>query len=246
MSIHIKRTDSLWNRTVSRTASYRAIKADISARIRAGHWAPGAPLPGEEELARRYEAARATINRAMRELAEEGLIERKRRAGSRVREAPRRQATFEIPLVRREIADLGAVYGYALLRSRLVVPPAAIRDRLALPASAKARHLLCLHSADARPYQLEDRWISLAATPEAAEADFSAESPNEWLVRRVPYSTAQISFSAAAADATVARALECEEGAALFRLERQTWIDARPITYVRLTFRPGHRVTARY
>lgn len=231
---------------MSRTASYRDIKADIRARIRAGQWPPGAALPGEEELARFYEAARATINRAMRELAEEGLIERKRRAGSRVREAPRRQARFDIPLVRREIEDLGAAYRYALLKSRLAVPSVAIRERLALAPGVRARHLLCLHSADARPYQLEDRWISLAATPEAADADFSTESPNEWLVRRVPFSTAEISFSAVAADAATARALECDEGEALFRLERQTWIDERPITYVRLTFRPGHRVTARY
>lgn len=73
-------------------ATYREIKADILAKITRGDWRPGALIPSEWELAESYGAARATVNRAMRELAAEGLIERKRKSGTRVRLAPLRQA----------------------------------------------------------------------------------------------------------------------------------------------------------
>lgn len=230
---------------MTQSVSYRFVKADLLAQIRSGQLAPGAALPGEEDLCRRYGAARATINRAMRELAADGLIERKRRAGSRVREAPLRQARFEIPLVRVEIEQQGAAYRYAPMRSQILPCPDWLRARLALPEGAQMRHLACLHFADERPYQFEDRWINLAAAPDARDADMTTVGPNEWLVRNVPFSTAQISFSAYAADAEVAQLLGCAPGEALFQGERQTWREAQPITYVRLLYRAGHRMTTR-
>ena len=50
-----------------------------------------------------------------RTLAEEGFLERKRKAGTRVLNSPVRKAQFSIPLVRDEIAGTGAEYRYALV-----------------------------------------------------------------------------------------------------------------------------------
>ena len=61
--------------------NYRDVKAEILRRITEGDWAPGARLPGEVELAEAFGVARATVNRAMRELTDEGLLERRRKAG---------------------------------------------------------------------------------------------------------------------------------------------------------------------
>ena len=41
-------------------------------------------IPGEEALAREFGCARATVNRALRDLAEAGVLERRRKAGTRV------------------------------------------------------------------------------------------------------------------------------------------------------------------
>ena len=88
-----------------RTA-FRDVKDDIRRRIVGGDWAPGGLIPNEVELAEKFQCARATVNRALRELAEEGLLERKRKAGTRVRKSPLRRAQFEIPQVRQEIERL--------------------------------------------------------------------------------------------------------------------------------------------
>ena len=93
-----------------------------------GDWAPGELMPSEVDLANEFECARATVNRAMRELADEGLIERKRKAGTRVSTSPRRQARFDIPIVRREVEDQGVVYGYELLSSSQSPAPDWLRS----------------------------------------------------------------------------------------------------------------------
>ncbi len=228
------------------TTTYREVKADILGKITQGIWPPGSLIPNEVELSQTYDCARATVNRAMRELAEDGVIERKRKAGTRVRMAPLREARFAIPIVRQEIEDRGAQYRYTLLHQKECEAPDWLRDRLSLLYGARVLHLECLHHADAEPYQHEDRWISLDTLPHAAEADFTSSGPNEWLVAAVPFSNAEISFGAVKADDDLARHLACRAGDALFQTERSTWWEGRAITFVRLTFHSGHRMTAQY
>ena len=228
------------------SATYRDVKADILSKIIQGSWGPGSLMPNETDLAETYGCARATVNRAMRELADDGIIERKRKAGTRVRIAPVRQARFDIPIVRHEIEDRGAAYRYAPVSSATVKAPEWLRVLLKLEAGDRVLHLICLHYADGVPYQFEDRWINLAVLPQAGTADFSEVGPNEWLVSTIPFSDAEISFSAIAADDVLADHLQCAAGEALFMTERSTWWQGRAITYVRLIFQRGHRMTATY
>ncbi|WP_424987522.1 GntR family transcriptional regulator [Microbulbifer sp. S227A] len=226
--------------------TFRDVKSDILAKITLGEWAPGTLLPNEVDLAETYGCARATVNRAMRELAEDGIVERRRKAGTRVRSAPIRQARFDIPIVRDEIEGGNAEYRYALVSREAGPAPDWLRAQLALGPGTRAVHLTCMHYADGAPYQYEDRWINLDVLPMAETADFAATGPNEWLVSTIPFSNAEISFSASAADARLAEYLRCSVGQALFTIERSTWWEDRPITFVRLFFRPGHRMTTRY
>ncbi len=63
------------------------IRGEIEGRIRSGEWAPGTRIPFEHELVATHGCARATVNKALTRLAREGLIERRRRAGSFVARA---------------------------------------------------------------------------------------------------------------------------------------------------------------
>ena len=226
--------------------AFRDVKEIIRTRIVEGDWGPGELIPNEIDLAAEFQCARATVNRAVRELAEEGLVERKRKAGTRVRTSPVRRAQFEIPVVRQEIETNGKMYRYALVRRAVGDTPDWLRARMGLADDGQVLHLVCVHYADNNPYQYEDRWINLAALPNAADVDFSETSPNEWLVETVPFSDAEISFSATAADEVLASHLSCAAGDPLFLAERSTWWRGEPITYVRMAFQRGHRMTARF
>ena len=230
---------------MSRT-SYLDVKGAILGQIRAGELAPGDMVPGEETLAGEFGCARVTVNRALRELAEAGVVERRRKAGTRVLEATPRDAAVEVPSVRAEIEAAGAEYRYELLARRIAAPPREMRAALGLSAGAKALHLRCRHWAGARVHQVEDRWINLDVVPAARQADFAAIGPNDWLIRAMPLSRVEHVFSAANAGDAEAVLLGLATGAAVFVVERRTWIDGRAITRARLVH-PGatHRLMAR-
>lgn len=226
--------------------SYRDVKNEILSRIHNRVWPPGTLMPGEIELAEEFGCARATVNRAMRELAEEGIIDRKRKAGTRVNVAPIRHAKFEIPLVRNEIEALGATYRYAFISRSLETVPDWLRARINLSEDSQILHIQCMHYANNSPFQFEDRWINAAVAPQVLDVDFRTISPNEWLVAEMPFSDAEISFSASAVDDRLAKFLSMYAGEPFFLSERMTWLKDEPITFAQMSYGRGYRMTTRY
>lgn len=226
--------------------TFRDVMAEIMQRITEGPWGPGTLLPNEIDLAEEFNCSRTTMNRALREVSALGLLDRKRKAGTRVRMAPIRQARFEMPLVRQEIEARGARYRYSLIGHETLAAPDWLCARMQLPAASSVVHLTCLHFADDLAFQLEDRWINATALPEAMTQDFTEIGPNEWLVATVPYSEVEISFSALAADAQMVAHLGLSAGEPVFCVERATWWQKAAITLVTLSHRRGYKMTTRY
>ncbi|MDA7422026.1 UTRA domain-containing protein [Tritonibacter multivorans] len=225
--------------------SYRDIKKVVLDRIQNRIWGPDSLLPGEIELAEEFSSTRTTVNRALRELAEEGFLERKRKAGTRVLHSPARKAQFAIPLVRDEITDAGATYRYSLVKREVMPAPSWLTAKLALKPDREVLHLQCMHFADNEPFQLEKRWIIVESVPEVLEADFTASGPNDWLVQKVPFSNLELSFFATKADEDTAGFMDASVGDPIFATQRTTWLRGEPVTHAVLYFTPGYKMTTR-
>jgi GntR family transcriptional regulator, histidine utilization repressor len=234
-------------RTTDKPTLYKQIRLDIERRILTGEWSPGHRIPFEHELMADYGCSRMTVSKALSELAQADLIERRRRAGTFVCRPKFLSAVLKIPDIRAEIGALGRSYGYELIQCARRVANAADRARLGVRKTGRVIALACRHSADKVPFAIEDRLIDLDAVPEAATADFAIEPPGSWLLHHVPWTEAEHSISAIVADHRAAKALDIAIGAACLVIERHTWRSARPLTAVRLLY-PGesHKLVARF
>ena len=221
---------------------WEELRAAIGARIRAREWEQGALIPAETLLAADYGVARATVNRALQSLADDGVIERKKRAGTRVAALPARRARLEIPVIRLEVEGSGRAYSFRVVQDQAALLPNDLAQRMALHSGGAIRRITTLHLADGLPHAYEDRWLNMAALP---STDFDGLSVNEWLVSQVAFERGELAFLAAPAGADVAAALNVAEGAALLVTERMTFGPQGAITFVRLWHRPGHRVETR-
>ena len=110
------------------------IRAEVLRRISTQEWPAGVLIPTEEALAQEFGCARATVSRALRELAQAGVVERRRKAGTRVAVLPVRRATLEIPVIRQEVQARGQAHGFQLLRAERLAPPVPVASRLGLAA----------------------------------------------------------------------------------------------------------------
>jgi GntR family histidine utilization transcriptional repressor len=222
----------------------QAIAGEVRRRIVEREWRQGDRIPDEADLATEFGAARATVNKALQLLADEGLLDRRRRAGTRVAVGPASKATFTIPVIREQVEQAGMTYSHRVVAQRRRPLPGALAERLGLAAGAPLLHLWTVHYGDGRPFQCEERWINPRAVPDVETVDFRQINPNEWLVRNAPYLRADLAFSAANADARTARLLETSPGQALLILQRTTWNDLGAITTVRLACHPGYVMSA--
>jgi GntR family transcriptional regulator len=53
----------------------RRVEDDLRRRFSAGEWEPGERLPAVAELAQHYSVARNTVIKALRRMADDGLVE---------------------------------------------------------------------------------------------------------------------------------------------------------------------------
>lgn len=228
--------------TASETNSWTGIRAELLRRIHDRVWQPGAQIPHEADLAEEFGCARTTVNRALRDLAQSGLVVRKRRAGTRVALNPPQRAMLTIPIIREEVEALGRSYRHSLLERDLRPLPPMLHGAFQVTLGDDVLFLKTLHFSDDRPFAYEERYINLEAAPEARDRSFEDVSANEWLVHNAPYSHGDISFFAVNADKTLSQKLDVATGTALFAMERITWAGDLPITHVRLIFAPGYRM----
>lgn len=224
--------------------SWQSVRAEALRRIASREWLPGRLIPKEAELAQELGCARATVNRALQDLADAGYLDRRRKGGTRVAETPVRRAVFEIAIIRQEVEQSGASYDYALLVDRIERLPDDLAATLGQPCGTRWRHVIALHSAGKRPFCLEDRWLNPQLVRQE-QADFTSLSANEWLVRNVPFSAGELAFQARKADTALASRLGCARGNAVFAVDRITRTHDTVVTAVTLTYAPGYRLTTR-
>lgn len=225
--------------------NWQSVQDEVLRRIHAREWAPGDLIPNEVDLAAEFGCARTTVNRALRALAEAGLLDRRRKAGTRVALQPVAKATLSIAVIRHEVEARGQAYGYHLAHRAVVVPPIDVSGAMQTAATAPLLRVRALHLADGAGYALEDRWINADVVPEALDEPFEVLSANEWLLQHAPYTHGDIAFSALSAPDDAAESLACAPGDALFAMDRITWDGARSVTKVRLLFTPGHQMKTR-
>lgn len=224
---------------------HERIRQDIEALIMSGTWEAGHRIPPEHELMAEYGCARMTVNKAISALADRGLIDRRKRAGSFVAAPTVHRAAIDIPDIAAEIEGQGQRHDLEILDHTTREADAGDRMLLAMQAGPVLA-LTCLHRADGSPFALEERLINLATVPAARNVDFALESPGRWLLGHVPWSDAKHRITAVAATRAQADRLGLAEGAPCLAIERWTWRTEERITYVRQLYPGDHALTAKF
>jgi len=207
----------------------RRIRDEITACIQSGAWRPGDRVPTEQDLAARYGCARATVSKALSELAASGLVERRRKAGTFVAHMPVHSAVMTVPDLALLIAARGEAYRWDM-SSRAIE---SSEDKFAGPAL----RIEGVHLAAGEAFALEQRSIALDEVPAAADADFTAEAPGTWLLGHIPWTQARHIIRAVAPTRREAGLLSIGTGAPCLELDRTTWRSGRIVTHVRQLFR---------
>ncbi|GAA7760912.1 GntR family transcriptional regulator, histidine utilization repressor [Cupriavidus metallidurans] len=221
-------------------ALYRQVKEYIARQIQSGVWKPGDRVPSEQELVNRFSVSRMTVNRALRELSEQGRVVRVAGVGTFVAEQKPQSTLLSVVNLQDEIRMRGHDYACDVILVERVSAPIEVAAALELHTGESVYHSVCVHREDGVPVQLEDRYVNPRVAPEFINQDFSGTKPGEYLLRNVPYDQVEHVVDAISATPEQAAQLEMPPTQPCLLLTRRTWTNGVPVTFVRC-LHPGNR-----
>ena len=221
-------------------ARYLQVKQFVLSRISQGALSIGDRVPSENELVRELDVSRMTANRALRELAADGVLVRVAGVGTFVAE-PRAQAhPLEVRNIADEIRARGHEHQSKVVFHGSVTATREISERCGVTPGAKLDHTLLIHFEGALPLQVEDRYVNPAVVPGYLQNDFSVITPHRYLMQAAPLQRAEHTVRAVMPDKRISRMLKLEASDACLLIMRRTWSFGRIATVADL-YHPGSR-----
>jgi GntR family histidine utilization transcriptional repressor len=221
-------------------APYLRVKQYLKAQLAQGRWPPGALMPSEAELVAQFGVSRMTVNRALRELQSEGLVERVQGVGTFAAQLARVSSTLTIRDLHEEIESRGHRHHATVHLAREERAGAALAQQLGLDPDAPVFHSLIVHHDNDVALQCEDRYVNPAWAPDYLSVDFTRTTPTHYLLEVAPLWEAQYTIEASLPTEQEARLLGIGRNEPCLVVVRRTVSRGVPITIARLVH-PGSR-----
>ncbi|MEH6483729.1 MULTISPECIES: GntR family transcriptional regulator [Pseudomonas] len=152
---------------------YQQLRDEMLAKIAAGEWRPGEPIPTEQELTKSYGVAIGTIRKAVDTLVADGLLQRSQGRGTFVR-----RPDFTSSLLRffRQVNSQGEkqIPDSQILARQLLPPTEQVRKALQLEAEESVVYLQRTRTLDSRAVFSEDIWLPASRFGKLLELDLAA------------------------------------------------------------------------
>ncbi|NNH75960.1 histidine utilization repressor [Nocardia uniformis] len=220
--------------------AYERIKRMVVARIEAGHWTEGDLLPSESQLVAALKLSRMTVNRALRELAAEGVVQRLMGVGTFVAPAKKPSALFEVKNIADEVQQRGHRHRTEVILLRREQTDPVTTPLLREMVQDTVFHSLLVHFEDDVPIQVEDRFVAPAVAPGYLEQDFTKRTPNSYLSEVAPLVRGEHVVEAVHGSPEECRLLHIARDEPCLLIRRRTWAASGLVSAARLVH-PGSR-----
>jgi len=219
---------------------YQQVKDLIIGRISTGEYQPSDRVPSENELVESMRVSRMTANRALRELNDEGYVDRIAGRGTFVSDFRSQSHLLEVHNIADEIAYRGHVHSSAVIRQSLQHARGEIAKALHVEQGTEVFHLLLVHLENGLPVQVEDRYVVAGFAPGCLAQDFRTVTPSAYLTSIAPLQEAEQVVRASMPNAAIRKQLQLDDDEPCLVVIRRTWSNGHPVTFARL-HHPGSR-----
>jgi len=226
--------------SVQSTPRYRQLKELIIGRISSGELQPRDRVPSENELVDATGVSRMTANRALRELNDEGYVERVAGVGTFVADFKAVSHVLEVRNIADEVELRGHVHSASVLQQKRMSADAKVATALNIESDAAIFHIKLIHLESGIAIQIEDRFVLAEFAPHVLEQDFSAVTPSAYLSSISPLQEAEHVVRAEMPTAVIRKHLEMGAQEPCLVVTRRTWAHGRPVSFANL-YHPGSR-----
>lgn len=213
---------------------YQQIKETLRSAILDGQYPPHSRMPSESELQAMFEVSRITIRQALGDLQKEGLIFKVHGKGSFVSQPKAVQNITSLQGFAEAMSGDGNEIVNRVVSVAFVSASAEVADKLGLEEGATVAEIHRVRLLNRAPTSYEITFLPEFLGKKLARADLAAR--DIFLILEndcgIALGSADLSISAIAAHAPVAKALEIKRNVPVLRVQRLTHdSDGRPIDF---------------
>ncbi|MFC3108267.1 histidine utilization repressor [Undibacterium arcticum] len=219
---------------------FQRIKDYILNEIQLGHWREGDVIPTEQALSIQFAVSRMTVNRALRELTSEQVLNRIQGSGTYVAQQKYQATLVTVKNIAEEIRARGHVHRSELHCLERSKANELLAKQFGLRAGHMLFHSIIVHFENDIAIQVEDRWVNPDVAPDYMLQDFSVVTPNEYLMVAAPLQGADYSIEACVAPKEITEMLAIGQKEPCLVLKRKTR-SMDGIASVATMWHPGHR-----
>ncbi|WMN88408.1 histidine utilization repressor [Vibrio parahaemolyticus] len=221
---------------------YMQIKQFILDKIETGEWMTGQRIATEFELTEQFEVSRMTVNKAIRDLVNEGRLQRRPRLGTFVCEPVEKSESplLDIRNIAAEVRDRGREYRSKVLKQVAIKADATIATKLGVMLGTTVFYSEIIHYEDSTPIQLELRWVNSQYAPSYLDQDFTHITPNQFLSDNCPLSAIEHTVEAIVPDNRIKLDLNMSSNEPCLLLNRRTWSQDKLVSTA-LLYHPGNK-----
>lgn len=220
---------------------YHQIFVQLREEITNGTRAFGSRMPTEEELSRNFGVSRITARRALDELADTHLVERRRRVGTHViYQSPARPIEGSLEQALESLVTYGRNTQVRILELEMIKASQLIGDALELPVNTPVLRVARVRVLEGQPISHLVSHVPGDLAGAMSRAALKATPMLSLLEQAgVQIGAATQTISASLADGTLAHLLEVDIGSPILRVNRTVFDTAhRPVQHVLAQFRP--------
>ncbi|MBS0577640.1 MAG: histidine utilization repressor [Proteobacteria bacterium] len=221
-------------------ARYLQVKHYVLEQVAAGTLRAGERVPSENELVRSLRVSRMTANRALKELAADGVLVRVAGVGTFVAEQRVHAHPLEVRNIADEIRSRGHEYRVRVQELKTVEASRELAERFELKPGAALDYSLLTHFEGGVPLQVEERYVNPQVAPGYLANDFEKVTPHEFLVSVAPLQRAEHTVRALLPERRIRRLLKLEADEACLLIRRRTFSRGRVASIADL-YHPGSR-----
>ena len=225
--------------TISRAEPrYVQVKSYILEMIKDGRLKSDDRVPSENELTDLLGVSRMTVNRALRELADDGILTRLAGVGTFVADSRPHSHVLRVKNIADEIRIRGHQHSAKVRVLKAVKANSELAHRLEVREGDPLYHSVILHLENAQPIQLEDRYVCPRLAPDYLNVDFTKTTPNVYLTQVAPLHSSEHVVRAVLPSKRIRRLLNMDDTEPCLLIRRRTWSGGRPVSLVDLSH-PG-------
>ncbi|UOQ91945.1 GntR family transcriptional regulator [Halobacillus shinanisalinarum] len=215
---------------------YHQLKDIIKEKIESGEWAPGEKIPSENEMRNDFEISRNTAKKAIEDLVQEGLLDRKQGRGTFVSKPKLEQSLTGFYTFSKVMAAKGMNPTDVIIDIEIKRVKSSIAKTLQINIKEDVVALRRLRKANNEPIILETSYIPTSLIPGLSREDLEQYSLYDFMEKKygVTVSKAREVFEPVLIRDYESKYLEVNEGYPALLLDRIAFNKAgRPVEFCR-------------